>query len=783
MARTEIKLNDVYYKLTRLPQQTLANQMASKVGQGSSEYGDLTTWSAWIQEDWQEGVGKIKPHRGGGFLYGEAESRVPGQLILPQRIRQLQREELAGVTGRTMAGDFPASITVSSTGTNRRAATAFDTGTTFSPLSTCKMWIYANIPSGTDLTLAIYTNSGSDLPNTLVASATYTPPEENTGYYWHGTSFSTTLSANTTYHLVVYPTTSGSFEWMVTDPATGGDAGADTYAGGGSYYNGSAWGYLSMIGGTTLSITTNLNPLATSTTNAGAGLFRFNGNLYCYSNNRVWKFSDANYWSEWTSVSAITNITAVTSVVVFGDTVYFGNEGGDGDYCTMNTSEVISDAGADGHIFAKWKGLLWRANDNYVEYSGDGSTWEPTTTFGDPIYVSDASDPVTGMCGMGNVMYVATTAGLVPVFEGDVVVGGRTWGSLDAQNGMRMVEFEGALYCIVNGRVIRFTEDGSMQDVWMTRDDDVLAGRIGQVWDLVRVNNWVFALVGATASNGKPTIWAYQNNSWHHIATLPNSVSTEGGLAADYGLYYDRVTSRLWAITPDFVTYHWYIPDYSLNPYNDPLSRYMATAWVEWDWFDGAILEVYKDYDSVTIMGENLSSGQHAEVYWKDDDSTAWEYLGDATSNITELRWSIDSGTRPNTRRLKLGFLIFTDSTTESPRIRAFRVKYHLMVRDWFRWNVQIDVSGRTEAYQLLADGTRNTLNQTQIKANLDALSKRVPPFVYQDVDGQTYEVKITDANMPYTKYEYNESTTSEWWEGTYNLVIEQVTQDVYVAP
>lgn len=659
----------------------------------------------------------------------------------------------------------------------------FDTGTTFSPLSSCKMWIYANIPASTGITFAIYTNSGSNLPDTLVSSATYTPPEENTGYYWHGVSFSTTLTANTSYHLVVYPTSSGSFEWMVTNPATGGDAGADTYAGTGSYYNGSSWAALTMIGGTTLSITTNLNPLATSTTNAGAGLFRFNGNLYCYSNNRVWKFSDANYWSEWTSVSAITNITAVTSAINFGSTVYFGNEGGDGDYATMNTSEVISDAGADGHIFAKFRGYLWRANANYVEYTSDGSTWEPTATLGDPIYVSDTSDPITGLCGLNDKMYAMTTAGIVPIYAGDIVYGIQTWGSLDPQNGMSPVEFEGAIYVIVGGRVIRYTEDGTTQDVWMTRDSDLLTGRIGRVWDLTRTNNWLVALVGGADADDKPTIWAFQKSSWHHIATLPSSTSTASGLATDYGLYYDRATSRLWAITPDFVTYYWYIPDYSINPYNDPNSRYMATAWVEWDWFDSQVLEAPKDFDSVTIMGENFSSTRYVDVYWQDDASTDWEYLGRADANHEELRWSIDGGTRPNSRRLKLGFLITTEDSTETPRIRAFRVKYHLMVRDWFRWNLQVDVSGRSGAYQMLGDGTRNTLTAAQIKAAIDTLVTQVPPFVYQDVDGSTYEVKVLDGNFQYTKYEYNEATTDEWWEGVYSLVIEQVTQGTYTAP
>lgn len=765
--RGQIKLNNVYYKTKGLPSQTIANQMASKVGQGSSEYGDLTNWSAWVEQDWQRGVGKLKPHREqGGMLYSEAESKVPGQLILPQLIR------LVGLTNNTnnhnVFTTFDTPVTVGVGQTVVRGAVGFFTGAT--TLASHKYWIYANIPIGTTLTFALYTNSGSFLPNTLITSTTYTQPETNPGWYWHGVSLTAALSTATTYWLVVYPN-SGTFTW-----ARGQTLESNCVVQS-AYYTGSVFDYL----GNYFSIANNHYPLATTTTQAGAGFFRFNGQLYCYSNARLYKYdtAPASGVPEWDSVGAITGITAVTGVTVFDSTAYFGNEGGDGDYTTMSTGEVFTDTGVGGKIFTKWKNLLWRANANYVEYSDDGTTWEPTASLGDPIYVSDTSNPVTGLCGMGDLMYAATQNGLVPIY-GNTITGGITWGSFGAQNGIKMVEFEGALYIVVNGRVVRYTEDGTMQDVWMTRDDDVLASRIGKVWDLAVTNNWLFALVEATVTNGKPTIWAYQDNGWHHFATLPNSTSSVTGIAKNFSLFYDKTTQRLWCITPDFCTFNWYISDYSLNPYNDTASRYTRTAWVEWDWFDGAILEAPKDYDSVTILGENLSSTCYVEVYWKDDASTGWEFLGTADSNIEELRWTLASGTRPSTKRLKLGLLLHTKSAAATPRIRAVRVKYHLMVRDWFRWTFAVDVSGRTGALQMTNDGTRHTLTASQIKSNLDALAKQTPPFVYQDVDGTQYEVKVTDANFQYTQHEYNENTTNEWWEGVYNLVIEQVTQGTY---
>ncbi|WP_230677640.1 hypothetical protein, partial [Streptococcus pneumoniae] len=75
-------------------------------------------------------------------------------------------------------------------------------------------------------------------------------------------------------------------------------------------------------------------------------------------------------------------------------------------------------------------------------------------------------------------------------------------------------------------------------------------------------------------------------------------------------------------------------------------------GWLETDWFFGGLYEIYKDFESVYISGDNLSSSLYAQVYWKDDDSTGWELLGTCTSPRTELRWS-NYATRPASRQIK----------------------------------------------------------------------------------------------------------------------------------
>lgn len=771
MAIGDFKLDGVWYKGKSLPVQSLANQMASKVGQGQSEYGDLTSWSAWIQDDWQDGVGRINPNRNGGFLYGEAESRVPGQLILPQIVRQVDQRDINGTAAdcRYMPDTIAGTVTVGAGGYTR-VGIKFTTPANLY-LTFTSHYIFARIPYGVRVKFAIYTDSSG--PNTLVDSSNYDPPEDIKGFYWHddggGLNGFGTLSINTSYWLVVYPDDPlESFELCY---------GTSGYTPVSKSYNGSVWADIS---GKYCLYTSQYHFVGATQSNAGAGFFRFNGNLYCYSNTRIYKYDTTN--DQWDYVTQLVDQYSVSGATVFDDKVYFGSGGLVTDeYNTMTTGEVCAKSGSNGNLFAKWNGYLWRAVGNTLQYSSDGTTWSPSPA----IEVGDAAYDITGMAGLGRYFYVATQEALWMIPDGDIgAVGVERFGSVATGNGNVMVSYQGALYITVNGRVVRFSEDGSFQDVWMTREDDVVAGRIGKVWDLCRMNNWLIAyLAGTSATRGKPTVWAYQGTSWHHIATLPSAYGSLVDLYRDFSVFYDYTTSKLWMFTPNMLTYNVRVADYTLNPYNDTDSVYARSAWVEWDWFDGPVREAIKDYDSVTIIGENLSASCYVELYWKDDASTDWELLGTFDSNNEEIRWSIDGGTRPQTRRLKLAVLLISTTATETPRIRAIRVKYHLMVKDWWRWALVVDVSGRSGATQMLADGTVHTLTASEIKDNLEALCLQNEPFIYQDLDGVEYEVKVNDANFVYTRREYNEATSNSWWEGVFSINIEQITTGAYTAP
>jgi hypothetical protein len=739
-----------------------AQPFAGKVNTANL-YDRIDIWNEWVQEDWQQGVGRVDPE-GGGFLYADIETRVPNQLILSPLIRQVDTRDLDGSISdaRFMPDNMTGELTVGGTGTNSRVAISFRTPSSSTP-ATFPVWIYAQIESTVEVTFAIYTNSGG-APNTLVGSAqTYTPPENTPGWYWHGVSKNPTLSNNTIYWLVVYPTNS-AHSFKVGTAATG-------YATAAAQYNGSAW---ASISSTYLLFSTGMH--RTSTVNnpaTGSGFFRLTDDLYLFCDVRVWKYDSTN--DQWDLIGQIIDgadsITSITGATVWADKVWFGSGGLTNDKTlTMDTSDAFDYPSLNGNLFAKHGPYLYRAHGNDLYYSADGSAWTGPFEVG-------SSYVITGMAGMGDSLYVATSEALYRFAPGDVVEGVTTWGSLDPLNGKHLVNYQGALYTVVNGRVLSFTQDGRLMDVWISRDDDVIRGRIGRVWDLCVMNNWLVALLSNPTVEGKPTIWAYQDGAWHHLATLPSAtvVIDDTLNYGGYACYYDRETTSLWATTPASVTYRIYVPDYALNPYNDTAAYYMPRGWFEQDRYFGGLQLVNKDFESVTIAADNLSANVHIKVYWQDEGSTAWELLGTIDSDGEELRWSNHS-TRPQGKWIKLGLLLCTNDGDETPRIRAVVVKNLPMANDRIRDTVTLSL-GKVQA----PDGARISETLAQQLANIQSDINSVIPRIYEDPLGVQYEAKIVDYSMTITQFAH-ENSANVVKELDVTLVIEQVPDGTYSA-
>lgn len=738
-----------------------ANPFSAKVNT-SGAYDKVDIWNEWVQEDWQQGVGRVDPEAG-GFLYSDAETRVPNQLILSPLIHQVDTRDLAGTIAdcRYMPDNMAGEITVGGTGTNSRVAMKFTTPSSSTP-TVWVAYIYANISPDVEVKFEIWSDSSG--PSALVGSSfAYTAPEDTPGWYWHGKGMSGSLSNNTSYWLVVYPTTSSK-----SFTAGYGTSGYNTVA---KQYNGSNWADISS---SYVLYSTTFYRVSTTGSNVGSGFFRLGGNLYQFNDVRVWKYDETD--DQWDLVGAITDGTdamlSVTGATTWADKVWFGSGGNVNDKTVnMNTSETFDYPSLNGNFFAKYGPYLYRAHENDLYFSADGSTWTG------PFAVGSDEFDITGMAGMGDSLYVATAEALYRFAPGNVVEGVTTWGSPDETNGLHMVNYQGALYATVNGRVISFTQDGRLMDIWMSRDDDVIVGRIGKVWHLCVMNNWLVALVSNPGSTGKPTLWAYQDGAWHHLATLPSpATSITPGYYATYACYYDRETQSLWVSSPALVTYRMYTPDYALNPYNDGNATFMPRGWIEQDRFYGGQYLINKDFESVTIAGDNLSSNVCVKVYWQDEGSTAWELLGTIDEDGKELRWSNHS-TRPQGKWIRLGLLLQTNDGDETPRIRAIVVKNLPMTNDRIRDNVTLTLKNNIQ----MPDGKKDTYTLAQQLTHLESMVNSVIPVIYQDPLGVQYETKIIDYSATITKFAY-ENGANVVKEMDITLVVEQVPDGTYSA-
>jgi hypothetical protein len=736
-----------------------ANPFAAQVST-QDKYNKVEAFNIWPQEGWDAGVSKTDPEAG-GFLYADAETRVPSQVILSPLIHQVDNRTLthAPQDCRYMPDNMAGEVTVGNGG-HAKVAIKFIAPAS-GGLSTFVAWVYANIASSVQIKFEIWSDSSG--PGSLVSTpVTYTPPESTPGWYWHGTTVTKALSGGTSYWLVIYPT-SGSDSFQMGYGSSGYTVNSQRFT--------SVWSDINP--NTYLFYSLGLYPNTVSPLYSGSGFFRLGSTLYHFSDNRVWKYSTAN--DSWSSVGALTSgadsMLSVSGVSTWNDKAWFGSGGLSNDKTlTMDTSETIATPALNGNIFTKFGPYLYRSYQNDLYRSGDGVSWDGPFPIGSDQY------NITGMAGMGDSLYVATAEALYRFAPGDIVDGVTTWGNIDATNGKGMINHAGALYIPIRGRIATFTQDGRLMDVWMNGEDDVITGRIGQVWHLTNMNNWLVALVSNPTAAGKPTLWAYQDGSWHHLATLPSGGAfSAAGVYSSYAAYYDRSTQSLWVSTPALVTYRLYVPDYTLNPYNDSASTFMPRGWLEQARFFGGLYLNNKRFQSVTIVGDSLSANQFVDVYWRDA-ARGWTKLGRVTADGQELRWG-DIDVNLVTGWIRLGVLLGTTSGGSTPRIRAIITKMLPMVNDRFTDQITILMSDHVE----MSDGAPSAYTTQQAWDFLtgpDVIANE-GSVIYQDPWGEQYEVTVKAHNELITKFAYYNNALHVK-EFRMTLTVEQITLGTY---
>lgn len=488
-------------------------------------------------------------------------------------------------------------------------------------------------------------------------------------------------------------------------------------------------------------------------------LVAFNDQMYMVNDNDVWKWSAEN--NRW-AVVGTTGANGATDVQVWNNKLYIAC-GGNG-LVDMDTAESFNvESGLYASLLTAGLGYLWRAYQNDYYYTGDGTTWEG------PIEVGPDDYEIRGMAGMGQWLYFSTDEALWFSATGDAVIeAGVKWGVPDETNGRGMRHYQGDIYVPVGRDLYRISEGQSITVLQMGINmvESLPSDRQGRTYALASLNNWLLAAVDPTEDEGRPTVWAHDGSGWHHLINLPPGLNVRDLAFQSDGQYLWVATvrgSRAYAMQI-------VLPNDLNNPVkdNNTLVQYAPYGWMETDWFHGGLLEIQKDFESVYLSGENLTASQWAKVYWQDDDSTTWEYLGQVTADRAELRWS-SAGTRPNSRQIKIGVLIYTTTANESPIVKAVRVKFHPMLTDLFRWNVAIRVADGIH----FIDNAIEARTAAQLKTALETVITSVPPVTLVDIDGVSYTVKCEQAVFTPTRFWFEGSTKK--WEGVYRLTLRQV--------
>ncbi len=722
--------------------QSSANPFAANIST-NNPYGSLSSYSEWVAENWREGVGK-KETDVEGMLYAHLDSRFPNQLILP------------------LGWDYPYSGINPSGGVNyasgdlqvttAKRSTSFLTGATSYSISS--VWVYVDAPDGTYLFVQIMSDNNNLPSGSTVCNGYGTITKLRPGPIWQRVDVTnTTLSTNTRYHVVI--SGSGTLTLPACTPQSGEFGGL--YSSGAWISNSTTFGFVTSFvrANNALGLQDGTGSLLQQ--NGDEFLIVSHGDRFGWivssKGRRFAAYSNALVELGASTITTIldTGTARISDVLAVDDVIYVAYGAGHKTY-NVSTNTVTDVAATDADLFCLFGGYLWRTSADHVYYSADGSTWTDVGALGFGATPS-------GLAGMNGQMYVATFDALYTIADGDVYVQITTWPTSDERNGVGMVEWDGSLYIPLAEDILRY-DGANMMQVGLRTGEELPADIQGNVFRLQPTKYFLLASMSPTSQEGFGSLWAWNNHGWHGLGLLPQGA--RGG-----AIYLDTEEGYLyWAGSYGLIARAIY-PSSVVNPIRDRGEKlFSRTGWIEYDRFYGGYVALDKDFESVYVDTETNAAS--ISIYWQDQGSTDWELLGTSTDEDFEKRWS-DYATRPASKWLRLGLLLRTDDEQLTPIVRAHRLKFHTMITDRWRWQIAIACHDR----QQLVDGTINEYDTEDMNTHLNALVRSVPPVIYEDLDGEQYEVKIVSATRQAVQYEYFDNEAHMQW--VWSLALEQV--------
>ena len=745
----------------------LANTMAGKIGSGAGDYNDLLNWSYYLAESWSAGVGREQTEDG-GFLFGTSETRYRSRIMLPPQVI---------VTGISDESESATSIVPASTidyrmllDEDERVAIPFQADG-----DVTSIWVYLFSGTlGADAEVEVW--SGVSEPTTYLDQAVIPSTSSTEGDVWRRAAIAFTATSGTQYWAVVSPQY-GELDMPMSTRSRG--SGACMY----SDDAGSSWATAS--NGVNLYAPIMVDGAASSLGKVTAHS-EFNGTMYLGTENGdIYKWADP----KWEYVDTTSAASAITDMVRWFGVLYIAS--GDGtDVETLSALDVLGSPGTafQADLFYIHNGYMWRSNGPDVYYSSDLTTWTG------PIQTGPTDYPVLSISGLGQDLYVSTPDALVRIAPGDWVYGQTRWGYYSDTNGLGMIAHQGSLYIPQDNSVLRYTENTPIINIW-SRDEQLPVDYQGTIVSMAGSNRETLALVRPDAEDGMPSVWSYNNSGWHHVATLPAGVGAGG-------LTYDHTSEKIWVWDESGFVYYVRSSTTKSSPQVDDDHRFSPSAWIDLGVYYGGLKDVEKDFDSIMVVGDNISAQTCIDLYWRGTEavtdtltledgvteltlenglplevsSLGWTYFATATESSQRWRWT-DYDERPGTIGFQLGLLLRTSDSSRSPVVKSIITRHHPMIRDRYQWTLPILVSDYQE------DVDNRILNYTaaQQKDHLESLYiNRLTPFIFQDLDGKQYEVKATHFNRRPVEYEQLLSEKRIVW--IFDLTLEQIVDGEYAS-
>lgn len=744
---------------------TPANPMAAKIATGAGKYDDFENWSYWVMEDWSAGAGRNADESANGYMFGDCATFMRGRLTLPFLNNITTKVGMSTPGGGTYNVPFfvDGEMGIGTTQTFTKVAMKV---TPYTTTTTSGCWFFVFVDGVcTSATIEFWSGPVGGNPLTPTQTLAVDLTELHPGGQWLYLPFTvpgTTNPASYDFYVVVYPTVAGQTLYVPYQTYDGNMNQNVAKA-----YNGTTFAWVTRASFSNRQFFAITNSYICTLAEGGwagdelADMVNANGKTYVYGKAYLYKYLDYDdLWDNTFTYVTYTGPAGVYDMQVWGSTVYFAH--GTKLY-SLDAAEAVAEVGTNlaAKVLAAWNGYLYRASGNQLWYTGDGSTWTG------PLEVGPSGVEVTGMAGLGEYLYIATDDGLYYLAPGDFVVGIAPFPTLSSANGARMVNHNGALYIPMKNRIWQFTESGSFIDVWIDQGANFPQEFLGEIHSLASTHLGLVASVNPTTDAASPTVWVLQPEGWHCLAVLPPGMGAGRVVSDPTNLF-------LWMCTWQGFVYWVPFEPLALIPVRNIAQRWAPYGWMETDWYSGGLVDVEKDWESVTIFGEGLSATQYVSVYYKDSETAAWKLLGNATANNSELRWDQDVY-RPTSNFMKLGFLLRTvDDQYSTPVVRAIRTKYHPMVSDRWRWQLPITVHTNQE----MLDGSLNGYTVAQQIAHLDGLVTQVEPVIFEDILGVQYEVKVLGASKQIVQFEALDGQRLMKW--LYTLSLEQVTADTY---